>query len=152
MTRNLRMAIVASLLLLTCDALAGTTEGEVHARVEALQRQWVEAVNRGDVDAILDLYAEDAWFLPAGSPPLHGRDEIREWWEKTLSDPPWKSLRFYPVAVHLANGGDLAYDIGVSRTTRSGPDGETIERGKYLIVWERIGGEWKVVADAFNSD
>lgn len=143
---------IAACLLVVCAACTGGTEEQAAKRIESLQQQWVDAVARGDVETIVGLYAEDAWFLPAGSEPLHGRDAIRGWWQKTLEDPPWQSLKFGPTEIRFAEGGDMAYDVGSSRTTVAGDDGKTVRKGKYLVVWKKIDGEWKVVADAFNSN
>lgn len=121
-------------------------------RIESLQAEWVHAVADGDVDTIVGFYAGHAWFLPDGSPPLHGKDEIRAWWEETLADPPFQSLVFGPTEIRFSQAGDMAWDVGTSRSTVA-RDGEKHEQaGKYLVVWEKIDGDWKVIADAFNSD
>ena len=34
-----------------------------------------------------------------------------------------------------------------------GPDGNRFEdSGKYLVAWKKVGAEWKIAADAGNSD
>lgn len=143
---------IAVFLAIVCAACTGGGEQQARERITTLQQQWVDAVAAGDVDTIVGLYAEDAWFLPAGSEALQGREEIRGWWQETLADPPWRSLEFGPTEIGFAEGGDFAYDVGSSRTTVAGEDGETVREGKYLVVWERVDGEWKVVADAFNGN
>lgn len=149
----MRFAFAVVFGAIACGAYAGDAEEEqTRQRIESLQQEWVEAVARGDVETIVGLYAEDAWFLPAGSPPLQGHDAIRDWWEQTLADPPWQSLTFGPTEIGFGEGGDLAYDVGTSRTTIANEDGETVQEGKYLVVWEKVDGEWKVVADAFNGN
>lgn len=149
----MRFAFAVVLGAIACGAYAGDAEEEqARNRIEGLQQAWVEAVARSDVETIVGFYAEDAWFLPAGSPPLHGHEAIRAWWQETLSDPPWQSLTFGPTEIVFGESGDLAYDVGTSRMTVAGDDGETVQKGKYLVVWERIDGEWKVVADAFNAN
>lgn len=44
----------------------------------ALVREWVEAFNRGDADALANLYAEDAVNHQVAEAPVHGRAAIRE--------------------------------------------------------------------------
>lgn len=148
-----RFVFTVILGAIACVAYADNAEEQqARKRIESLQQEWVEAVARGDVDIIVGFYAEDAWFLPAGSPPLHGHEAIRRWWERTLADPPWQSLDFGPTEIVFSEDGNLAYDVGTSRTTIAGGDGETVQKGKYLVVWEKIDGDWKVAADTFNSD
>lgn len=144
-------AIVLPLGLLIAGC-AGNDRQQARERIEALQAKWVEAVADGDVDTIVNLYAEDAWFLPAGSKPLQGRAAIRAYWEETLADPPWQQLAFGPTDIRFSEGGDVAIDVGSSRTVVAADGGESVQKGKYLIVWRRIDGEWRVVADAFNGN
>lgn len=152
MKAHAHIAFGASLLALACAGCMSDTRKQERQRIQALQQQWVEAIAEGDVATIVGFYAEDAWFLPPGSEPLHDRERIRAWWERTLADPPWESLTFGPREIGFAEGGDLAYDVGTSTSTVAAQDGEKVRQGKYLVVWRLIDGEWKVVADAFNGD
>ncbi len=34
----------------------------------------------------------------------------------------------------------------------TGPDGEALDMGKYLVGWRQIDGEWFVAALSFTSD
>jgi limonene-1,2-epoxide hydrolase len=47
-------------------------------RPRQLVRAWVEAFNRADVDALADLYTEDAVNHQVAEAPVHGRAAIRE--------------------------------------------------------------------------
>jgi ketosteroid isomerase-like protein len=53
-------------------------------------------------------------------------------------------ITFETVGIVVATSGDLAYQVG-RITSPAGP-------GKYLTVYRRIGGEWKIVADTWNDD
>jgi uncharacterized protein (TIGR02246 family) len=45
---------------------------------EEVHRHWAESFNAGDVDALLELYEDDALFLAQpGSEPVRGKDAIR---------------------------------------------------------------------------
>lgn len=46
-----------------------------------LIREWVETFNAGDVDALIDFYAEDAVNHQVVTEPLVGRDAIRKLFE-----------------------------------------------------------------------
>lgn len=68
-------------------------------------RQWVEAWNRRDVEAVLRLYAEDVVFtspnalrvVPDSGGRVHGKDELRSYWTRALAGNP--GLRFTLVGV-----------------------------------------------------
>ena len=57
---------------------------------------------------------------------------------------PGFDLSFAPEQIVVSSSGDMAMDRG---TYRLGP-----ETGKYVVVWRKVDGDWKVAADIFNSD
>ena len=94
------------------------------------------AYNAKDVDAVVALYAEDATLVSDGG-TFKGRDEIRNWVKSGVDQG--SILAIEPSAEK--SSGTLAY--GTGRTTRR--VGSVIHLGQYLIVMERIRGEWKIV-------
>ena len=52
-------------------------------------------------------------------------------------------------AAFVSPDGNMAYDYGTTSMTL--PDG-SVEPGKYLVVWVKADGEWKVAADMFNAN
>ena len=56
-------------------------------------RQWLAAFNAGDVEAVLDLYAEDAVHespkvrktMPGSGGKLIGKAAMRAWWQQALA-------------------------------------------------------------------
>ncbi|HSS44188.1 MAG TPA: nuclear transport factor 2 family protein [Thermoanaerobaculia bacterium] len=68
------------------------------------------------------------------------------------STPQNVSVSFSPEVVEAAGSGDIAYDRGTYHFAVDGPTGRTEDVGKYLTVWRKIGGEWRVIADTANSD
>ena len=67
-----------------------------------------------------------------------------------LADPGAASLT--PEDVYALGSGDLAYDVGTYTLSFDGPDGKVTDTGKYVTVWTKVDGEWKVAADIGNSD
>src|SRR5262249_48668800 len=55
-----------------------------------------------------------------------------------------------------ASSNDLAVDIGTYKETVSDPASTsgtpTVITGKYVATWANVNGEWKVIADIFNTD
>lgn len=54
-------------------------------RPKQVVRAWVDAFNRGDVDALAALYAEDAVNHQVVQEPVAGRDAIRAMFERELA-------------------------------------------------------------------
>lgn len=119
--------------------------------IRDLDREWVAAVAAQDTLAIANLYAEDGYFMPPNAPRVDGRGAIRGAWAGMFQMPNL-SLTFTPTDIVIADGGDMAYDIGTYNLGLDGPDGRIEDNGKYLVVWQKVNGEWKIIADIFNSD
>ena len=102
-----------------------------------VRQEFLRAHNAKDVDAVVALYAEDATLVSDGG-TFRGRDEIKKW-VKTGVDQGSRLEAIEPSVEKRS--GTLAY--GTGRTRRR--VGSVIHLGQYLIVMEKIGGEWKIV-------
>ncbi|HXZ39570.1 MAG TPA: DUF4440 domain-containing protein [Terriglobales bacterium] len=102
-----------------------------------VRQEFLRAYNAKDADAVVSLYAEDATLVSDGG-TLRGRDEIRQWVKSGLDQG--SKLEMIEPNVEKSSG-TLAY--GTGRTRRL--VGSVVHLGQYLIVMEKIGGEWKIV-------
>jgi ketosteroid isomerase-like protein len=119
--------------------------------VEEREESWRQAINRGDVAAIVALYAPDAQILPPGAAAVVGPEAIRQFFQRLLSLPEL-SIEVTNESTEVAAAGDLAYSRGRFRMSWGKREERLEDRGKYLVVWRRIDGEWRAQVDAFNSD
>ena len=142
-------------LLLSAAAFAQpepVTSGDAGdiAAILSQSRALSEAYVRGDIDALVAVYAEDGIAAPGGRDFVRGHDALRELWAL----PEGRIVTRHeakPVELHVA--GDLAYDWGYYEGAVV-QDGEVRPpfRGKYLIVWQReADGRWRIVHDMWNS-
>jgi uncharacterized protein (TIGR02246 family) len=146
-------------LIFALTAAAGLGGCAPHADVAAeeraireLERRWVKAVAAEDTTAIGNVYAEDGEFLPPGAPRVSGRAAVRSAWAGILKAPNL-SLTFESSKVVVSSAGDLAVATGPYKLGLDGPKGHRIEdAGKFVEAWTRVNGEWKVLANIFNSD
>jgi uncharacterized protein (TIGR02246 family) len=46
------------------------------SQIRLLSQTWIEAMRAKDIDRLLSMIDDNAVFLPPGSPPVRGRDEI----------------------------------------------------------------------------
>ena len=123
----------------------------VEQEIRDLDKKWVGAVVRGDVATIVGLYAPDSVFFTPNAPPTEGPEAIGEAWKGIMSLPN-VSLNFRATRIDVAASGDLATDIGTYDLAFSGESGRVRDEGSYVVVWKKINGEWKVLADIFNSN
>ena len=141
-----RVVVVALLLSVSLSAHAGDPESEIRA----LDQAWLAAIAAKDVEAIVKLYAKDGVLMPH-APPASGPEAIGKVWSEFLALPGFM-LTFRPVRVEVAKAGDLAIDMGTYLLAFESGQGEVRDMGKYVVVWRKTDGAWKVLADIFNSD
>jgi len=118
------------------------------ATIEKLNDVWTAAFNKGDAAAVVALYTEDAYVLPPGSGMVKGRAAIEAFWRQAaqqMSDAKLTTIDVLPL------GRSAAREIGtVTLKTKSQPPQEVV--GKYVVVWRKIGRDWKLATDIWNTD
>ncbi len=136
--------------LLACQ---GDAEPTIDTAAEAdvimeLEREWSRRFADGDLDWIMGLHAADARQLPPGADWVVGTEALRAAWEGMINTEGLE-LAWEPVVVTVSSSGDMAYDYGTASMTT--PDGTT-QSMKYVVVWTRVGDEWKIAVDMFNAN
>jgi ketosteroid isomerase-like protein len=114
------------------------------AAIMELQREWSAKFQEKDLEWIVNLHAANGRQFPPNAEPVVGREALRAQWEALFAlDVSWESAE-----AHVSASGDMAYDFGtVMINTPEGP-----APSKYLVVWVREGGEWKVAVDMFSAN
>lgn len=142
------MLLFAVLPIAACAPSEPPVDTQSEAQVVmALEREWASRFQQGDIDWIVDRHASLGRIMPPGSQAAVGRQAVREVWTG-FHEAEGLSLDFGPDEAHVAEAGDMAYVLGSYELTLPG-GGE--DRGKYLVVWVKEDGEWRIAADMFNS-
>jgi uncharacterized protein (TIGR02246 family) len=112
----------------------------------ALDSGWMRNVIAKNVDSLMTYYAPNAVSYGFGAPGK-GTDQIRalytEMVKATVADPTIE-----PGGIEFSADGTMAYDHGTYSMTMTAPGGKPEKtKGAYLNVWQKIDGEWKLVAE-----
>ena len=117
------------------------------AEIETANGKWVAFFNKGDFDGVASLYTADAAAFPPGSTMAKGRAAIGAMWKSMadqMTDPKVMAIdvkRLGPAA---------AREIGTfSLKTKGSPPKEVT--GKYVVLWEKVGRDWKLATDIWNE-
>lgn len=147
-----RLATLAVLALtLACNATAPPADlAREEAAIRRLVTDWNGYIAAQNDSAIAALYAADGMMFPPGEGRVSGPAPIRSFWAQLW--PRKAALTLATVGVKVAPSGDLAVEEGNWSFTMPSPTGEVKDHGKYLLVWTRATGSWKVAQDIWNSD
>jgi uncharacterized protein (TIGR02246 family) len=131
------------LAMTACGQNAPSTDT---AALEARSDAWETALNAKDVDALVDLYTEDARLLPPDGAMTTGRDGVRAAFGGMID----AGIGGETTRVETTVVGDIAYIVGTFSLTAGS---EAVGTGKYIETWRRgDDGQWLISNDIYNND
>ncbi len=138
-------------LMLALTPLALASAGcaprvDVPAEAEAIQAisaSWNVMDDEQDAAGVAALFAEDATLQWQDRSPVSGRAAIEEFMAEFYAENPGTEGGFGPDKILMAASGDVAVEEGSWQAGQN--------RGRYITVYQKRGGEWKVAADMSMS-
>jgi ketosteroid isomerase-like protein len=112
----------------------------------ATQQRFLQFFARNDLAGMASCYTEDAQMLVASMEPIVGRAAIQSVFKFTAR--PGHRLEFQTHELEVS--GASALELGSYVRLRA--DGSAFDRGKYMVVWKLVGGEWKLHRDMFSTN
>ena len=143
---NLRPAAVlaCAFVLASVPALAQTDN--VKAAIEAANKKFADAVAAGNASALASMYGDEAIVFPPNSEPVRGRAAIQKFWQGVLTS----GVKQAALTVNEAEAhGDTAFETGVY--VMKDAAGKDLDRGKYVVIWKRVKGQWMLHRDIWNT-
>jgi uncharacterized protein (TIGR02246 family) len=144
-------------IALVASACGGPKQEEFTTQDAAAIRQkteaFVKAFNDKQIPQIIDMYAENATFMPPNRPVLRGRSAIRNFFDELLNQTGATNLRLE--VSEVVGHGPLAYEAGtyeIEYKPTTGVAPRDRDRGKYLFVLRDLNGSWRYEYTVWNSD
>lgn len=137
-----------ALLMASCLCLSVPAVAQDKTTIQNLNDQFAKAFNAGDIASLASLYAEDAVILPPGAEMMKGRTAIQAFWKSAaeqLGDAKLTAVDVKPL------GSNAAREIGTFSLRTKGSQPQEIT-GKYVVVWEKAGSDWKLATDIWNMN
>jgi uncharacterized protein (TIGR02246 family) len=119
---------------------------QVRIEIAAANDAFMDAFKRGDAAGIAALYTEQGWLLPPNADFMKDKEAIQAFWQGAM-DMGIQEAKM--TIIEVESYGDTA--IEVSTYTLHGEGGQELDAGKYIVIWKREGGAWKLHRDIFNS-
>jgi uncharacterized protein (TIGR02246 family) len=113
---------------------------------EELSAAFAAAIASGDIDAALQMWAEDAALVQAGGEALRGREAIGQALRALVDN----GIALQIELAHTFTAGDVAVGVGTLTMRGNGHEGEPFEQRSDSIVVYRRGpdGRWRIALDA----
>ena len=153
---RLILSVVLSVVTL---AVSGQAQSKPAPEIEKLLSGFVEAFHAKDFAKLAQFYAEDGVWMRPNAPMVTGRKNLEAEFKKQFEG---MSGVLKLTASEIATSGDQAFAAGPytftipsgSSLTLSGVGGSGSQtyNSKFLTVFKRIKGEWKIAYDMQNAD
>lgn len=134
-------------LFLALGAAGGDGSEELPKAIEAANAEFMARFAAGSGAGVAELYTEDGQLLPPNSEPISGRAAIAEFWQNAI-DTGLTGVKLKGSEVE--GSGDVASEVG--RYSLTDAEGNSLDQGKYIVLWKNVGGEWKLHRDIWNSN
>jgi uncharacterized protein (TIGR02246 family) len=138
------MALLALVLAVSFPAVAQT--GDLRGEIGKMSKAWEKAYNAGDAAALTALYAKDAMVMAPNGDPASGSSAIKTYFDGDVKAGAKNAL----TTEDVAGSGDYAVETGKFVVTTA--DGKHLDHGKYVTVYKKADGGWKIYRDIWNSN
>jgi ketosteroid isomerase-like protein len=126
--------------------VGSAARADVRAEIEAANRAFEAAIAKGDAKGAAALYTSSGQVLAPGMDVVSGGESIAKLWQSNM-DSGVKGIRLETLEVEAA--GESAHEVGKYELLDGG--GKALDRGKYVVVWKKEGGRFKLHRDIFNT-
>ena len=120
---------------------------DVTEEIQARNNLIMMILESGDLDAMEVFYTKDAKAFPPNTEIIQGWENIRETWVEFIG-PDAPSILLTTLAAEAL--GKTAIEEGAYQVKI--PDGQVVDKGKYIVIWKKVDGEWLMHQDIYNSD
>lgn len=118
-------------------------------QIQKAAENFSAAYVRGDYKTMLTHYVDDAVLMPPGQDMIYGKEAIYKFWTR---DTAYHQVFHKTKSDKLEIKGTVAFDNGYwySESVYNGKS-RPLASGKYLIIWRKENGEWKMYHDIWNN-
>ena len=135
-------------LVICLVLISGSAMAQQKPSIQKINEEWMAAFNKGDAAGVAALYSEDAYILPNGAEMAKGRRAIESYFKNSvrqLGDAKLKTVDLQSL------GPGSAREVGTFNFKTKGDSPQEVV-GKYVAVWRKMGGQWKLITDIWNMN
>jgi uncharacterized protein (TIGR02246 family) len=121
--------------------------GDAKKGIDAANKAFGVAIAAGNAAGVAALYTDDAVAMPPNSETVTGRPAIEKAFQGMIASGVKEVIL---TAKEVEAHGDTATEVGAYSVKDAA--GKEIDRGKYVVLWKRVQGQWKLHRDIWNSN
>src|SRR5687768_12757647 len=142
-----RRAFTLMFLTLLLGGCGGSDDdGDLAALISAANRSFESAFQAQSAPTLAGLYTTNGSLLPPGGEPVVGTTNIQAFWQAVMN-AGIRGARLN--TTELTDCGDTAVEVGNYELL--GATNNVLDRGKYVVIWRRQSGQWKLHRDIWNT-
>ncbi|WP_205942357.1 hypothetical protein [Pedobacter sp. SYP-B3415] len=152
--------VVASLTALCCKlaacrhdtAEAGSSEThleEAKRAIAASNALYFQSFVRNEPGIFIDRYAKDCCIMAPGLPAMCGQEAPLKFFRQAYEEAGLRNGRFITTGIY-GNGKEYVTEEG--RWQSFDKNGRLFDDGKFLVLWKKTPGGWKMFRDSFSSN
>jgi uncharacterized protein (TIGR02246 family) len=140
--------ILPILIMLFIFQCAPTQEDVTKIRdaIKEVNANFIAKINEGDAAGVAALYTENGQIMPPNSDIIMGREAIQGFWQGGI-DMGIKSMQFE--MIDIEGMGTTACEVGKYTVYAQGD--QMIDKGKYMVIWKQVEGQWLLHRDIWNT-
>jgi uncharacterized protein (TIGR02246 family) len=119
--------------------------------IRAADAAWLKAAQARDAAGEAASVAPDGVIYRANLDPVTGPAAFEALSEKLYKENPKATSNWVTETVKVASSGDMAVQTGTYNLTGLGPKGDISDTGKFVTVWKKVNGAWKVAYDIAST-
>jgi len=112
--------------------------------IALINSRFNESLQKGDAKGIASVYTTDAKYMAPNHPAILGRDKIEELYNRIGETDLVVST------VDVWGEKNMVTEEGTY--TLKTNNGAQVEVGKYLALWKKVDGKWKIFRECYNAD
>ena len=152
MRKTLIFTLLSTGLMFACNSKTETKPTfdltAAKKEIEVANRNFEKYISTGDsVGFAKNSYTIDAHYMAPNQPAIVGRKAIQTMCHQTLSAGV-SEIRLK--TIEILGDENFITEEGTLEVYVKG--GTLVDKGKYLVLWKKEDGAWKLYRDLFNSD
>ncbi len=147
--KQLLFAAIIATSLIACQTAPKSTFDLKTAKteIEAANKELSDFLSKGDSVGVANAYAKEGKLMGNNMPSVTGTVNLTSVWGAFL-----RSGIGGITLTTTEIWGDENYITEEGTYTISLKDGKQVDNGKYLVLWKKEDGKWKLYRDISNSD